>query len=362
MLRQFRHILLLLLSLLVWQPTSARTLRVVTWSGSYVKSQILGFIRPFEQATGIDVEVLHYNGGIEEIRSQVRSYNVKWDVVDFELFDAIRACEEGLLTPIDPAILKPAPDGTPATEDFIAGGLMECGVGNVVGSTVVAYNREEMGTAPARLEDFFDIRKYPGPRGLRRTPKVNLEWALIADGVPPEEVYDVLGTQEGLSRAFRVLDSIKPYIVWWRTGEEAMRLLETGQVAMTSVYNGRVYDAVQRGEPLEILWDHQVWFLDVWGILRHSENADLAERFVRFATSTESMARQVQYIPYGPARKSSMDQVPPEMRRLLPTAEANFATALEGDAEWWAEHLDVLTRRFEEWLERPVMVPQRLRR
>jgi len=338
------------------------TLRVVSWSGNYVKSQILGFIRPFEEATGIDVEVLQYTGGIEEIRSQVRSYNVKWDVVDFELFDAIRACEEGLLEPFDPSTLPPAPDGTPAREDFIPGSLMDCGVGNVVGSTIVAYNREQFKEPPSRLEDFFDIRRYPGPRGMRRTPKVNLEWALIADGVAPGDVYAVLDTPEGIDRAFEALDTIKPYIVWWRTGEEAMRMLETGEVLMTSVYNGRVHGGVERGLPLEIIWDHQVWFIDVWGIVKHTENLEIARQFVRFATSSESLARQVRYIPYGPARKSSMESVTPEIRRLLPTEEENFETALEGDAEWWAENLDRLTRRFEQWADRPIMVPQRLRR
>lgn len=348
--------------LLLMNCLTGETLRVVSWSGSYVKSQILGFIRPFEEKTGIEVEVLQYSGGIEEIRSQVRSYNIKWDVVDFELFDALHACEEGLLEAVDPSQLPPASDGTPATEDFIPGSLMECGVGSVIGSTVVAYNREAVPRAPARLEDFFDLRRFPGPRGLRRTPKVNLEWALIADGVPPEDVYTVLDTKDGQDRAFRVLDQIKPFVVWWETGEEAMRLLETGQVAMTSVYNGRVYDAVQRGLPLEILWDHQVWFIDVWGIVRHSENADLAWKFIRFATSTESMARQVQYIPYGPARKSALSEVPEHMSKQLPTAPANFQNALEGNAKWWSEHQEELTRRFESWVKRPVMVPQGLRR
>lgn len=338
------------------------TLRVVSWSGSYVKSQILGIIRPFEEETGINVEVLQYSGGIEEIRSQVRSYNVKWDVVDFELFDALRACEEGLLETLDLDALPPGADGTPAREDFISGALMECGVGNVVGSTIVAYDKSRLSSLPEKLEDFFNVRKFPGPRGLRRTPKVNLEWALIADGVPPERVYDVLDTPEGVDRAFRVLDTLKPYILWWRTGEEAMRMLETEEVVMTSVYNGRVHAAVQRGLPFEILWDHQVWFLDVWGIVKHTENLEAARQFVRYATSTERLASQIQYIPYGPARKSSMEAIPPEIRNLLPTSEPNFETALEGNAEWWAENLEPLTRRFEDWAERSVLVPRQLRR
>ncbi len=335
---------------------------MVSWGGSYVKSQILGFIRPYEEDTGVEVSVLRYSGGIDEIRRQVRSWNVRWDVVDLELFDAIKACEEGLLEKIDPDALPPAPDGTPAREDFVEDSLMPCGVGNVVGSTVVAYDSERLDKPPRQIEDFFNLKEFPGRRGLRRSPKVNLEWALIADGVERDRVYDVLGTEEGLDRAFAVLTRIKPWVDWWHTGEEAIRLLETGQVALSSVYSGRVLDAVRRGTSLEILWDHQIWFYDVWGIPKHGQNSERALDFIKFATSTESLARQANLIPYGPVRRSSMAYVDPAMKKMLPMAEHHLTTAIENDAEWWAEHLEAISRRFERWLERPVMVPKGLPR
>lgn len=333
-------------------------LNVVSWDGAYVKSQILGFVRSYEAATGTRVNVIQYSGGIEEIRRQVRAWNVSWDVVDLELFDAIRACQEGLLEPIDPRQLPPAPDGTPAEQDFLEGTLLPCGVGNVAGSTVISYNRDRLERPPESIADFFDLRQFPGPRGLRRTPQGNLEWALVADGVVREQVYDVLSTPEGVDRAFAVLSRIKPHIVWWATGEEAIRLLETDQVVMSAVYSGRVPDAVERGEPLEILWDHQVWFYDVWGIPKNGRNTALARDFVRHATSTDSLARQASLIPYGPVRASSMERVDPDMRPLLPTAERNLATAIELNAQWWSENMDAISRRFERWIERPVQVPR----
>ncbi len=337
-------------------------LNVVSWDGSYVKSQVLGFIRPYEEDTGVRVNVLQYSGGIEEIRRQVRAWNVHWDVVDFELFDAIRACEEGLLVEIDHSRLPPAPDGTPAEEDFVDGSLMPCGVGNVVGSTVVSYNREKVERPPASIEDFFNLSEFPGRRGLRRSPQGNLEWALIADGVPRDRVYDVLSTEEGLDRAFDKLSRIKPYIEWWRTGEDAIRLLETGRVVMSSVFSGRIHDAVKRGEPLDILWDHQLWVYDVWGIPKNGRNTELAMDFIQYATSTQSLAQQAGYIPYGPVRKSSMSHIDPDMRAKLPTAEPNMATAIELDAQWWSRHMAAINTRFERWIRRPVMVPRDLPR
>ncbi|MEQ8801406.1 ABC transporter substrate-binding protein [Haliea sp.] len=338
------------------------SLNVVSWDGAYVKSQILGFIRPYEEAAGIRVNVLEYGGGIEEIRRQVRSWNVSWDVVDLELFDAIRACEEGLLETIDPDSLPPAPDGTPARRDFISVSLMPCGVGNVVGSTVVSYHRDRIDRAPEKLADFFNLRDFPGRRGMRRSPQGNLEWALIADGVQREDVYRVLSTDEGLDRAFAMLSSIKPAIDWWRSGEEAIRMLETGQVAMSSVYSGRIHDAVARGEALAILWDHQVWFYDVWSVPRNGRNTAQAMDFIRFATSTESLAAQANHIPYGPVRRSSMPLVKEDMRKILPTTETHLATAIELDAQWWSDNMDRINIRFQRWLQRPVMVPRQLPR
>ncbi len=337
-------------------------LNVVSWDGAYVRSQMLGYILRYEKETGTRINVLQYSGGIEEIREQVRAWNVHWDVVDLELFDAIRACQEGLLVEIDPATLPPAPDGTPADEDFMEHSLMRCGVGNMVSSTVVSYDSERIDSPPEGLRDFFDLDEYPGRRGLRRSPQGNLEWALVADGVPRDKVYETLSTEQGLDRAFEVLTRIKPFVEWWRTGQEAIRLLETDQVVMSSVYSGRVPSAVDRGVPLEILWDHQIWMYDVWGIPKHGRNIERARDFVRYASTTTSLARQASYIPYGPVRRSSMQQLAPETRRNLPTTEQRMETAIELNARWWSENLEPIQRRFERWLERPVMVPRDLPR
>ena len=346
------------IGLAMMAQAAAESLTVVSWGGAYTRSQILGFVRDFERSSGIDVEMIDYAGGIEEIHSQVRSYNIKWDVVDLELFDAIRACEQGLLVEIDPAGLPSAPDGTPAIEDFVDGALMRCGVGNVAAATVIAFDRERFERAPEALEDFFDLRRFPGYRGLRRTPMTNLEWALIADGVEPDRVYEVLGTEEGVDRAFAMLDRIKPQIEWWDLGEEAVRLLETDAVAMTSAYNGRIHSATRRGESFEILWDHHVRFKDVWGIPKHGENLDAALAFVRFATSTRSLANQAEHIAYGPLRKSSLRLLDAETRRNLPTSDDNVASGFATDAQWWGENLPEMQVRFERWLERSVQVPR----
>ena len=329
-------------------------LTVVSWGGSYTKSQMLAYVIPYKKETGARVDVIDYNGGLWEIRDQVESYNVKWDVVDMLLSDAIRGCREGLLEEIDPSLLSPAPDGTPATQDFIEGTLRDCGVGTVIWSTVVAYDPERFTEKqrPKTIEDFFDVERFPGIRGLQNTPRVNLEWALMADGVPTDKVYKVLATQEGVDRAFRMLDKLRPYAIWWDEGVEPPRLLADGTVVMSSAYNGRIYDAVlEKGENFVIIWDGQVWDIDLWGIPKGTEDLEKALGFVKYSTDTQRLADQAKYSAYGPVRKSSMALIDEALKPYLPTTADNLKNALEFDSAWWAENEDRLIGQFEAWLE-----------
>jgi len=204
---------------LVAAQAKAETVTVVSWGGAYTKSQIKAYHEPFTAKTGIAIQSEDYNGGLAEVKAQVEAGNVTWDLVDVEVSDVVRGCDEGLLETIDHSILPPSPSGTPAAEDFLSGSLYECGIPTIVWSTIYAYDKTKFsGSAPSTIGDLFDTKKFPGKRGLRKAPKVNLEFALIADGVPTDKVYEVLGTPEGVDRAFAKLDTIKGDVIWWEAG------------------------------------------------------------------------------------------------------------------------------------------------
>ena len=333
------------------QNSPQKDLTIVSWGGVYTKSQMLAYVKPFRQKIGEWVVMETYNGGLEQLREQVETENVQWDVVDFELSDLIRACQEGLLEKFDHSKLPAGADGAAANDDFIPGAFTECGVGQTVWATVVGYDKNLFNAdPPSTLADFFDLKKYPGKRGLRRDPRVALEWALLADNVGADQVYDTLNTEDGLGRAFSMLDKIKNNIVWWESGSEPVALLDAGAVAMTSVWNGRMYPAiVEQGKNYDIIWDGQIWDIDSWGIPKGSFNLSKALDFIYFATSSQQLAEQTKYISYGPARKSSMVLVGNNVKGLLPTDSNNMATALQSNAEWWASHQNELAQRFEKW-------------
>jgi putative spermidine/putrescine transport system substrate-binding protein len=315
-------------------------------------SQVKAYHEPFSAETGVEILSEDYNGGLAQVRAQVESGNVTWDLVDLELSDVVRGCDDGLFEELDLADLPPAPDGTPAEEDFIEGTLHDCAVSTIIWSTVFAYDDTKFTDAkPATIADLFDLEKFPGKRGLKKNPKVNLEFALMADGVPADEVYDVLSTDEGVDRAFAKLDTIKDQVVWWEAGAQPPQLLADGEVAMTTAYNGRLFNAIYaEGKPFVIVWDGQVWDLDMWGIPVGSDGGETAWEFVKYSTDTQRLADQSNYISYGPARKSSMALVPEDIKPHLPTAPENFTNALQNDFEWWADNQDEINERFNAWL------------
>ena len=335
------------------------TVTAVSWGGAYTKSQVEAYHKPWMEKTGNKIVSEDYNGGLAEIKAQVEAGNVTWDIVDVELSDAVRACDEGLAEEIDMSALPDGDDGTPAADDFIAGTLdVPCAVPTIVWSTIFAYNHDKMKDGPKTMADFFDTKKFPGKRGLRKSPKANLEIALIADGVPVDEVYDVLGTDEGVDRAFDKLESIKDDVVWWEAGAQPPQLLADGEVAMTTAYNGRIFNAVAaEDQPFEIVWDGQIWDLDLWIIPKGAPNKEAAMDFLKFSTGTKPLADQASFISYGPTRKSSGPLVgsydgKPDLKMApqMPTAPDNFKNSLQNNFEFWADNQDELNERFNAWL------------
>jgi putative spermidine/putrescine transport system substrate-binding protein len=331
---------------------AANELTVVSWGGAYGMSQIKAYHEPFEKETGVKILSEDYNGGLGQIKAQVESGNVTWDLVDTELSDVVRGCDEGLLEPLKLDDLPPAPDGTPAKDDFLPGTLHDCAVTTIIWSTVFAYDSTKFpNEKPAKIADLFDTQKFPGKRGLHKNPKVNLEFALMADGVPANQVYDVLSTPEGVDRAFAKLDTIKKDVVWWEAGAQPPQLLADGEVVMTTAYNGRLYNAIfQEGKPFVIVWDGQVWDLDMWAVPKGSDGGDTAWQFIKFSTDTQRLADQAKYISYGPARRSSMAIINDEIKPHLPTYPENFQNALQNSFEWWADNQDEMNERFNAWL------------
>jgi putative spermidine/putrescine transport system substrate-binding protein len=146
--------------------------------------------------------------------------------------------------------------------------------------------------------------------------------------------------------------------VWEDKSSEAVAMLEDGRAALATALNGDIFDAAQHGRRLGVIWDRQLYELDVFGVPRGDPKRSMAMDFVRYATATAQLARVAGWVPYGPARRSALRHVGdnPElgisMRPYLPTEPAHFATAFAVDDGWWQAHGGDIAPRWQAWLSR----------
>ncbi len=339
------------------------TLKIATWGGAYGELQERAFFKPFNSRFGYQVKQVTYDGHYDALKNQGQT--PEWSLVDLNGEAAKRACDDGLLEHLDPGILEIAPNGASAVEDFLPGALQPCGIASVAWSAVIVYDKR-LKQKPASLADFFNVRKFPGKRMLPKQPSYSLELALMADGVAPQDVYTTLATPEGQDRAFAKLSSIKDDIIWWEKPSEVFGRIAAKEAAMGIGFNGRAFMAIVGArEPVDILWDHQIYSFDYWAIPRGAAHKDAAKAFIRFATSPGPLADQTRWLPYGPARRSAVELVGKhaeldlEMKPFLPTYEPNMNGALAFDGGFWAMHEAALKTRFDDWVAGRQLPPQR---
>lgn len=338
-------------------------LSIATWAGAYGQSQDRAFFKPFASETGYQLETVIYDGIYDAFEGQAA--DPEWSLVDLNADDMIRACNDQKLERLDQGILAAAPNGAAPADDFLPGAIHPCGIASVAWSAVlVVDNRLEH--RPASLKDFFDTGTFPGKRLLPKQPRYSLELALMADGVAPESVYTTLKTLEGQNRAFAKLSSIKDDIIWWEKPSDVLGRIVNNEAIMGVAFNGRAFMSIVASEqPLDILWDHQIYSYDYWSIPKGAQFQDAAKEFIRFATGTKPLAEQAQWLPYGPARRSAAaivgkhPELGIDMSRFIPTHAPNFTTALGLDSEFWASNETVLTARFEDWVQGRQLPPQK---
>ena len=323
---------------------AANSLTVVSFGGANKQAQVKSFYEPWEAAGHGRIVAGEYNGEMAKVKAMVDTNSVSWNLVEVESPELARGCDEGLFEELDPALVD-----NPG--DFLEGALQPCGVGFFVWSTVLAYNADKLKSAPSGWVDFWDTEKFPGKRGLRKGAKYTLEFALMADGVPVKDVYQVLATKDGQNRAFKKLDELKPHIQWWEAGAQPPQFLASGDVVMSSAFNGRIA-AVQDESNLQIVWNGGIYDFESWAIPKGASSQEQAREFIAFTVKPEQQKAYAEHIPYGPANTKTMALLDEKRRAQMPTAPQNIADQVAIDVIFWADYGEQLEQRFNAWAAR----------
>ncbi|MBA4709340.1 ABC transporter substrate-binding protein [Aquitalea magnusonii] len=324
------------------QTALAGDLTVISFGGANKAAQEKAYYAPFTKATGVKVVGGEYNGEMAKVKAMVDTKSVSWDVLEVESPELARGCDEGMFEKLDYSKI-----GNKA--DFVPGAAQSCGVGIFVWSTVLAYNADKLKVGPSGWKDFWDVKKFPGKRGMRKGAKYTLEVALMADGVAAKDVYKVLATPAGVDRAFKKLDQLKPNIQWWEAGAQPPQYLVSGDVVMSSAYNGRIANTQKEGKNLKIVWAGGMYDFDSWAIPKGSPNKDAALKFIAFASKPENQKVYSQNIAYGPTNKKAVPLLDKKLVADLPTAPQNIKSGVAVDVAFWADFGESLEQRFNAW-------------
>ncbi|MDB4232590.1 extracellular solute-binding protein [Candidatus Pelagibacter sp.] len=363
--------LLLALSFVLSITTSAFAVTVVSWGGAYTESQKLGYGDPTAAKLGIPVNWVDYTGGLSEIKAQKEAGKITWDIIDVYAKDTIIGCDEGIFVEFDfDKDFAPAPDGTPASEDFFTSMPSKCAVGNILYSWNFAYNHDNEVFAkkqPKTMKDFFNTKKFPGKRSLYKGAMSNIEFAMAALGTKAgkggSKIYDKLAADGGVDKAIAKVKALcedpKGGCVFWNAGAQPPELLANGEVIMATGWNGRFFNAQMEGTPITQVWDTQILDYEYFAMVKGGPNDanGKAMKVLREMTSTEGLAGSAKYIAYAPWRKSSiaiMEAGEPwfkdgktVMVPHMPTAPSNTKSYALMNPEFWADNQDEIGEKWE---------------
>jgi putative spermidine/putrescine transport system substrate-binding protein len=324
--------------------TMARDLTVVSVGGSLQEAFRKAYWQPYS-ATKTEKLVEDTNVvGLTKVKAMVEANNVIWDLVQMDEEDVVVGCESGLLEKIDWRA------AAPATADLPKESLSPCGVPTMLWAKVMSYDTKRIANGPKSWADFWDTKKWPGKRALRKQAKQTLEIALMADGVPAADVYKVLATKAGQDRAFAKLDQIKKDVQWWESGAQPVEWLTSGAVAMSSAYNGRVDAANKEGRSLAMVWKNQIYGPTYWVVVKGTPNKAKAVALIDYMTGAPQQKAFAETISYGPVNPKAQAMLSKAVLDRLPNAPQNTDAPLLQNTNFWADHLDELQQRFARWV------------
>ena len=327
----------------VWTRRARGAGKVVirTIGGAYEEANVNAIFEPFTKATGI--EVVKVPASLGKLLAMFEAGNIELDVVDAGELGLLSLNQKGALEKINYKAWKLTnPEDMDHRRDTM--------VADIYFSTVLAYNTQVFPTGkhPKSWAEFWDTKKFPGPRMLTdlAAGAIDVEFALLADGVPKDKLYPI-----DLDRAFKSLDRVRPSIrKFWDTGALSAQMLADKEVVLGSIWNGRLQAIADKGAPLAIEWNEAALQVQFWGIMKGAKNGDNAQRFIDFACQPQIQAAHAGFIPYGPTNRQAFKHIKADVAARLPSSPEHKPKAFLHNAQWWADNRSKVSERWSQWL------------
>jgi putative spermidine/putrescine transport system substrate-binding protein len=317
---------------------AGQTLTIGSWGGAYQEAQRKAFFEPFTRETGIKI-VEASTPDYGKFYEWQRGGTAPIDVVDVETYFVFEGGSKGALQPIDYNVIDKTNIMPSAINEF---GLASCAYADVI-----AWNSQAHPSwKDLTWQDFWDVQKYPGVRGLRDLPASTFEAALLADGSAPSALYPL-----DSARALKSLNNLRDRtkITLWSSGSKPIESLLSGTVQVTTAWNGRVYDAQREGKPIAMTFNNGMIDWLWWVVPKDSSKRDLAMKFIAFTLRPDRQAELARNIPYGPTNLAALNQLDSKTLANLPTSPDNLSKLIVRDNKWWGQHSEEVQPQWREW-------------
>ncbi|MFF3333174.1 ABC transporter substrate-binding protein [Streptomyces sp. NPDC002888] len=311
--------------------------------GAYNDALTKAIYEPFAKETGITVSTVNYQSA--QVIAQVKQGRPQIDLMDNSLLVFQKMARLDCLEAVDHDRLKQAKGaGIPEHQ------LPEHAVGKNVWASVMAYRTDSLKRTPKSWDDFWNTHSFSGPRSLQ-SPDVDipeLEFALLADGVPLDKLYPL-----DLDRAFASLSRIRGGVKkFWNTGALPAVLLGRKEVVMTSLWGGRADELIRQGQPIAYQWNGARRLTNGWGIPKGAGNTDAAYQLIDFSLRPQVQAAFARLSPAGgPVVPAATKLLSDDVLATLPTSPENLKTGFDADVTWWDKNRDVVAKRWQEWAD-----------
>jgi putative spermidine/putrescine transport system substrate-binding protein len=315
--------------------------RVVGYGGAMQDAQQRAYFDAFEQLCGIKVRSIP-GADTAKVKAMVDTGNVEWDVVQLSRASVLRLLKLGSYWEHIDYGLVDVDNIDPIYRHDMALDMLPY-------ANVLAYRTDVFkDKVPAGWVDFWNLSAFPGPRTMvgASSNSPELEFALLADGVPIDKIYPI-----DIERAFRSYDHIKSSVVkWWETGAVPAQMLSDKEVVLGTAWNGRISAIQDQGAPVAVQFNQGRLARDAWTVPKGPPNRLNAMKFIAFSTVAVTAARLSMLIPYGFTNRKAADYLPPERLAVLPTAPLIQPKLIAYDYDWWAANQPAVVARWNQWI------------
>jgi len=299
----------------------SRPFTFVSWGGALSKMEETAFLNPFAASKGIQV-VSTAPMDTAKLKAMVQANAVDWDLADVDGATVWKGAAEGFLEKLDPSKL-------PNAKALDSAWVTPYAIATAAGASVIAWSTKAFpaDAGPQSWVDFWDVKRFPGPRGMYKYFYWNYEVAMRASGVARSEIYPV--TDEKANMAFGKLNDLKPHVtVWWDTGAQAPQLLSSGELALSSAWSGRILAALDDKAPIAFTYEDAIAWGNWWAIPKGTQYLDLAHQALNFAIGMEPQTKLLDLHVYGPVLEAAAAKADAAERRRLVMAPENAKDVL----------------------------------